>query len=342
MKIAIIGAGWFGCHIGHELLKEGFNVKIFEREKELFCGASGNNQNRLHLGYHYPRSNLTRVQSKKGFNIFKKKYPSFSKKIKNNIYAISSSNESIVDFETYLKILKSSGLPFKILDPKRNKINNVEGIIKCKEEYLDIKKVKKFFEKKLKKNIIFKSDIKKIKKENGKILINNEYFDFIINCTWQQLSTSNNWKLKYELCISTLYKSLKNFDKAITIMDGPFYTLYPWGSKIFNLYSVKYSRYKNSSKFKNIKSDIKNINKNHLKKIKTIMENEFSYYYPEFKKKFKFVKFIKTFRTLIEKKNHSRNYQYSYDDRVFNILSGKVDHIFLASADVKRCIKNFL
>ena len=72
MKIAIIGAGWFGCHIGHELLKEGHKVTIFEREKELFNGASGNNQNRLHLGYHYPRSNLTRVQSKKGFNIFKK------------------------------------------------------------------------------------------------------------------------------------------------------------------------------------------------------------------------------------------------------------------------------
>jgi L-2-hydroxyglutarate oxidase LhgO len=29
IKIAIIGAGWFGCHIGLELKKRNFKVKIF-------------------------------------------------------------------------------------------------------------------------------------------------------------------------------------------------------------------------------------------------------------------------------------------------------------------------
>ena len=171
MKIAIIGAGWFGCHIGHELLKEGYKVTIFEREKELFSGASGNNQNRLHLGYHYPRSNLTRVQSKKGFNIFKKKYPQFSHKLKRNIYAISQNKENIIDFETYLQILKSSRLPFQVLNSEKNNIRNVEGAISCPEEYIDIEKVKSFFKKKLKKNIFFKSDIKSIKKKNNKIYV---------------------------------------------------------------------------------------------------------------------------------------------------------------------------
>jgi len=342
MKIAIIGGGWFGCHIGNELLKEGHEIVIYEREREIFSGASGANQNRLHLGYHYPRSHITREQSKKGFNIFKKKYSYFSKKIKNNIYAISSEKESIIDFETYIQILKSSRLPFKVLDPKKNEIKNIEGLIKCPEEYIDIYKVKSFFEKKLRKNIIYNFDVKKILKKKDKILINNNYYDFVVNCTWQQLYINKKWKLKYELCISTLYKAVKNFDSAITIMDGPFFTLYPWGSKQFNLYSVKHSRYKNANKFEKIKYDLKKIKREHLNEIRRKMENEFSHYYPDFKKKFKFIKFLKTFRTIIERNNHSRNYQYSYNDRVFNILSGKVDHIFLAYTDLKKCLRNFL
>ena len=67
MKIAIIGAGWFGCHLASELKNDGHSILLFEKEKDIFAGASGNNQNRLHLGYHYPRSYITREQSKKGF-----------------------------------------------------------------------------------------------------------------------------------------------------------------------------------------------------------------------------------------------------------------------------------
>ena len=59
-KIAIIGAGWFGCHIGSELKKKNLEISIFEKEDDIFKNGSGNNTNRLHLGFHYPRSKKTR------------------------------------------------------------------------------------------------------------------------------------------------------------------------------------------------------------------------------------------------------------------------------------------
>jgi hypothetical protein len=71
-------------------------------------GASGNNQNRLHLGFHYPRSYKTRIQSIKGFNEFVKKYPKFSNKIEKNLYFIANHNKNITDFDTYKSIMKSS------------------------------------------------------------------------------------------------------------------------------------------------------------------------------------------------------------------------------------------
>ena len=46
-SIAIIGAGWFGCYIAYELIKDGYQVKIFEKKNKIFQGASGYNQNRL-------------------------------------------------------------------------------------------------------------------------------------------------------------------------------------------------------------------------------------------------------------------------------------------------------
>ena len=92
IKIAIIGSGWFGCHIGLKLKKKNFNVKIFEKGNDIFFNSSGNNTNRLHLGFHYPRSIKTREMSYKGYKRFVKEYPKLSSKINENIYAIADDN----------------------------------------------------------------------------------------------------------------------------------------------------------------------------------------------------------------------------------------------------------
>lgn len=342
MKIAVIGAGWFGCHIALELLKEGYQIKVFEREKDIFLGASGNNQNRLHLGYHYPRSYITREQSKNGFLKFKKYYPDFSSKIKNNFYGLSNKKNNILDFDTYLQILKSSKLPFKKVNHKNYNFQNFDGMIRCYEEYINTSNAKKFFLKKLNHKIKFNYEIKNIKKLGSQFVIDNENFDFVVNASWQQFSPIKKWDLSYELCISILYKNSRIKTTALTIMDGPFYTLYPWRSNIYNLYSVKYSRFKKAKNFNKIKLAINNIKDKELIKIKKSMEHEFLDYFPNFKKEFKFYKYLKTFRTIIDKNNHGRDYQINYKGGIFHVLSGKIDHIFLASNDIKKCIKKFL
>ena len=70
MRVAVAGAGWFGCHIASELIQGGHEVVVFEASDDVFTGASGINQNRLHLGFHYPRSYETREQSRDGFQLF--------------------------------------------------------------------------------------------------------------------------------------------------------------------------------------------------------------------------------------------------------------------------------
>ena len=72
MKVLIIGAGWFGCHIAKILNEAGVNVTILEKDSEIFASMSGNNSNRLHKGFHYPRASITRKQCVQGFRDFKK------------------------------------------------------------------------------------------------------------------------------------------------------------------------------------------------------------------------------------------------------------------------------
>ena len=73
-KIAIVGAGIFGCSIALELDKEGYQILLFEKEEDIMLKATKNNHNRIHYGYHYPRSLETTKQSLDGLISFLANY----------------------------------------------------------------------------------------------------------------------------------------------------------------------------------------------------------------------------------------------------------------------------
>ena len=54
-KVAIVGCGIFGAMTALKMAEKGFNVTIYDINDKPLQGASLNNQNRLHLGFHYPR-----------------------------------------------------------------------------------------------------------------------------------------------------------------------------------------------------------------------------------------------------------------------------------------------
>jgi L-2-hydroxyglutarate oxidase LhgO len=76
MKIAIIGCGLFGITTFLKLKSSGYDCVLIEKEKKLMTGASTNNLNRLHFGYHYPRDDETVKQSSEGYKTFYNYYKS--------------------------------------------------------------------------------------------------------------------------------------------------------------------------------------------------------------------------------------------------------------------------
>jgi hypothetical protein len=339
-NIAIIGAGWFGCYIAYDLIKMGYKVKIFEKENKIFKGASGFNQNRLHQGFHYPRSYKTIKESKAGFNEFIKIFPNLVKKIKKNLYVVVDNKNNLIDFEIYKQILKSNKLNFKI-EKKNYGLKNYLGIISCNERLIDKKKAIEFFSNNIGQNIKFNSNIKKIIKKKDFFIIDNLKFNFVINCSWQTSFPARKIKYTYEACLFFLYTCKDRNHPAITLMAGPFVTLYPAEKNIFTLYSVKYTRLKKFNKFSSCTRFTKNIKKEVIDKSRLKHEAQIRKYYPDFNNKFKFYKHTITYRTIIDNANAERSSKVIEKDKFINLLSGKIDHIFQSSKIIKKCLKRY-
>ena len=194
----------------------------------------------MHLGFHYPRSKVTRKMSYNGYQKFIKIYPKFYKPLNNNIYVIAKDSSNMITTKAYEKSIKESKLNFSNISLDNGNLINIKKAYNTNERQIDLKKAKNFFKK----------NIKLIKKINCKYKINNKIFDYVINCSWQQSFKSKDFDLTYEHCLVSLFRAKKKKHYSYTIMDGPFYTLLQWSNNMFTLYSVKDSRVLISKNFK--------------------------------------------------------------------------------------------
>ena len=222
---------------------------------------------------------------------------------------MANHQDSQIDFGTFLQIMKSEGLKYQEINAK--KIFNIDGLsgsILTNEMLIDSEKSKNFFKRKLQSFLHLNIDIKKIEKLNDKYKVNGELFDYVINCTYYQKFIKTSPEILYEVTSSIIYECKKNFP-ALTVMDGPFFTIYPYKKNLYNVYSVTHSRFGRSkiiNKCENILSDVRNDNTLlHLKK--KLTEKQILTFYPKFLKHFKFKKFLTCIRTINKSKNADRS-----------------------------------
>ena len=126
MKIRVVGGGWYGCHLAATFIAEGHEVTLFERADRLFAGASGGNQGRLHLGFHYPRDAATREDARDSFGAFMAVYGHLTRAVPVNIYAVAR-DRSLIDWRTYAATMRSAGLGFLEVEAAGYGLANVEG-----------------------------------------------------------------------------------------------------------------------------------------------------------------------------------------------------------------------
>jgi hypothetical protein len=330
MDIIIIGSGWYGLHTLKYLSNKykNINIILLEKNGDIFENSSNYNQNRLHLGYHYPRSYKTRNLCKYGYKKFIKEYRDVIDFIDKNYYLIS--DDSIIDYETFIKIYSNDN-DYDHTIIKNEKFKNInENIINTKEKIINSEKVKEYFIKNIDMSKIkFNYKVGKIEKNNNKIIINGDLVcDILIDCSYNQMNLSKKEYI-YELTISLIYTKIKNINfESLTIMDGDFFSLFPRNINK-DKYTLTHVKYTPLIKSHNI-NDILNykITEEEINNIKKNMENEVKIYYSEFRDNFEYVDYFTSYKCKLISNNDTRECNIEEYNNIITVNCGKITGIF--------------
>jgi len=327
MKFIIIGAGWYGCHIASILKEQNKEIIIVDKMNDFFCGSSSKNQNRLHNGFHYPRSESTIKECKEGYNNFLNRYKSFITNIPRNIYYISRIN-SRVSFDIYLNNMDNNDVSYNLLNTSSGAypfiMDNIEDkCISTKELYIDHRKAAAFFKQELQPYMCIISDpdvfhsIDSIKQH-----LNITCDDIVINCTYNHLNPIPYES--YELFLSLIYK-IDNIDLfAMTIMDGCFFSIFPYdiSNNLYTLTSVKHGIiYTGRNK------DIQEIS---VSKVREEIEVMVDTFILNWRDHMTYVDHFTSWKTKPQTTTDDRSARIERDGNTISIYGGKITGIFAA------------
>lgn len=253
INIAVIGGGIFGAEVALSAVALGLSVRIFEAKHDLLMGASNNNQNRLHLGFHYPRDLETGRQSIRGFNAFCERYSDCIQGEFPNAYFIASEG-SLTDSHSYLEFCDKLDLPFERVDASLFPVEvvGVDVGVQCQEVVYDCSILRQLVWDKIREKAVqvaLNQRVVKIARladafelitDDGltvtaDVVVNASYGD--INRLTKQLGHKLNENL-YEYTVVPIIEV--NMPRVgVTIMDGTYMTVLPHGrSENFLLYNV--------------------------------------------------------------------------------------------------------
>jgi len=337
MRIGIIGAGWTGCHLAVELLKRGAHVKIIEAAPRIFAGASGNNQNRLHLGFHYPRSFWTMRDLVTSYQQFIKTYPFAVRAISENVYAIADRG-SILDFQTYCSILSTHDLGYSVCDPKAYGLQHCEGAMLCDEMAIDNLAAAAFFEKQLGKHLSVGRPATGTFEDWAKGKVGSESYDYVLDCTYGVENPGPDGRFKYEVCVLFRYETSTFPDRALTIMDGNFCSVYPLpgeANRRYTLSGVEETVLSAHESAADARIALASVKPGDLTSVRKQMERKASHFFPDFEKHFSFVSPMLTLKTKpIHEADARRWHEIRQVDKLVQIYSSKITNIFPVEVEV--------
>jgi len=259
----IIGAGIYGLYSALYCGKNKEKILVLEKDSEAFSRATYINQARVHMGYHYPRSYSTAIKSAGYFERFNKDYAFSILEDFDQVYA-TSTNFSWTDAKQFQKFCDSANIRCdQVPTSKYFNEGMCDGAFLTTEYTYDAQILKDYFLKELNKldNVEIKYnskiiDILEQKKKYSIILEDKTKYEtkFLLNCTYAGVNEIldmlgyEKFKIKYELCEIILCKindKLKN--TGITVMDGPFFSIMPFGKTgLHSLTSVTFTPHKTS------------------------------------------------------------------------------------------------
>lgn len=253
----IIGGGLYGLYAAVFCGQRGEKVLVLEYDQEPFMRATYINQARVHMGYHYPRSLSTALKSAGYYRRFHEDYGFAILDKFKQIYA-TSSQFSWTNGAQFKDFCEAAGIYCKEEAASAYfKKGTVDGVYLTEEDTYDAKILRDYFLDRISElpgiSLVCNARIKSIRKESGCFAVDYNIgdegnflavSDFVLNATYASCNQILNmvegfdselFKIKYELCEIILCRpseELKGY--GFTVMDGPFFSIMPFGKTGFH------------------------------------------------------------------------------------------------------------
>ena len=263
MKIdkIIIGAGLYGLYAAEYSSNKGEEVLVLEYDREPFSRATYINQARVHMGYHYPRSLTTAIKSAGYFKRFVDDFGFCIHDKFEQLYA-TSDNFSWTNAKQFIDFCKAADIRCDEVAPGRYfKTGMCDGAFLTEEYTYDAKILGAYYLEKLEKRknvkILYGARIDRIIKNDSEFIVRmqdgTEYeTSFVLNATYASVNQilqkvegipTEKFNIKYELCEIILCEPSEKLKKiGFTVMDGPFFSIMPFGKTgLHSLTSVTFT-----------------------------------------------------------------------------------------------------
>lgn len=241
----IIGGGLYGLYAALYCGERGERVVVLEADGAPFERATYVNQARVHQGYHYPRSLSTALKSAHYFRRFCEDFDFCINRNFAQIYA-TSGDFSWTSSGQFEEFCSAARIPCERVDPdKYFRKGLVDGAFRTCEYTYDAHMLRDYFLEQLSAlpNVTIEygataSGITRLPSLWEAVLSDGRVFraPFALNASYasvnQVLRTAgfSGLPIKYELCEITLCRANGPLvDTGITVMDGPFFSIMPFG-----------------------------------------------------------------------------------------------------------------
>lgn len=243
----ILGAGIYGLYAATILAKKkDATIAVLEHDSDAFQRATFINQARVHNGYHYPRSLSTALKSASYFDKFNRDFDYAINSSFKKIYALAR-DFSYTNGEQFENFCANANVPYKeIRDSDLLNHETIENAYETQEFSFDAQKIKGRLLENLSRypNVSIHYNTYPISVEKNdhryhlelNALKGTMRASVIINATYASINQVieqfgfEKFKVKYEICEIITCDVSKNLkDVGITVMDGPFFSVMPFG-----------------------------------------------------------------------------------------------------------------
>lgn len=329
MRIRILGAGFYGCHLALDLLADGHAVEIHDIADRVFAGASGNCPARLHLGApHYPRSGATQAACAAHQVAFLERYGFLTRHVPTNIYAVAA-HDSLIDAAAFQAVLDASIHYIPVYDPAEYGLQNVEAAFLTGERHVVTDMAAAYFTREL-------GD--RIRLNMPAVCPTGNSWDLTIDCTFAANDPAGIDR--YEPCLTVMLEGPT--DTAITCVDGPFAGVYPWNESL-NLSSLTSAKLTPFSKacwtYGEAKALLNGLSVQEIGERADAMLDQMAFFWPAVKDLYRIVDFKTAIRAMPRSGADSRlvDVRRVSDDRI-QVRAGKIDAVLQAAA----CIRDMI